>query len=434
MPPPAAKKRKTAATGAIATGTRRTTRSQKPLLSIEMIGKVGSFANYDNGDLMSICTAVGPKDARIVRHVCLRNNMGILRRIIRKNLCAEGSGIIEEAKEEFSHWMEINSDWRLACKEEWVNDDSYSAASHEDSERYPAVRIAFIQSKLPPGWIVGLSMSRNRPYYTDSDHGQTWFCPVRINYGEYVAHLAASLPPPAQTSVSGLSAVSVAPPEMISMVTQEDDIIMANVSPAMFLNSPAVAIELGQVDILKHLVEEIGIDVNAHRWSGYTSLTKHHLLSFAAEKDKACFDYLITRQAIDVCAVEEEGGPTKLWEMYFLDEPSEAAEIFDAMISHRSFDPNKSFRLNDETQPVLPLHFACSSSIALCESEETDHLVTKTKRLLDLGADPQLATESLPSPLDFVARFFSSLGEETEEGKTCKRLIAMMEEKIAAEE
>ena len=86
MPPPAAKKRKTAATGAIATGTRRTTRSQRPLLSMEMIGKVGSFANYDNGDLMNICTAVGPKDARIVRHAFLRHNIGFLRRIIRKNL------------------------------------------------------------------------------------------------------------------------------------------------------------------------------------------------------------------------------------------------------------------------------------------------------------------------------------------------------------
>ena len=84
MPPPAKKKRKTN-TGAAAMVTRRTTRSQKPLLSIEMIGKVGSFANYDNGDLMNICVAVGPKDAKIVRYACLRNNTQYLQRIIRKN-------------------------------------------------------------------------------------------------------------------------------------------------------------------------------------------------------------------------------------------------------------------------------------------------------------------------------------------------------------
>jgi hypothetical protein len=89
--------------------------------------------------------------------------------------------------------------------------------------------------------------------------------------------------------------------------------------------------------------------------------------------------------------------------------------------------------MNDE-RAFLPLHFACARSIELCEREETDHLLTKTKRLLDLGADPQLATESLPSPLDYVASRFSSFGEETEQGKMCKRLIAIMEEKVAAGE
>ena len=341
MPPPATKKRKTA-TGAIATGTgtRRTTRSQKPLLSIEMIGKVGSFANYDNGDLMNICKAVGPKDARIVRHVCLRNNALYLYRIIRKNLCKGGSGSIEEAKEELSHWMEINSDWRLVSIEEWTNDDECSTARIE-----------------------------------------------------------------------------------------EDGKIMVKLSLKLLFNNPAVAIELGRVDILKHLVEKIGIDVNAHRWSGYTSLAKCHLLSLAAENDKACFNFLISRKDIDVCAAE--GSATaKLWQMFFLNDGSEAAEVFDAMISHPSFDPNESFSNDEET--MLPLHYACSGSIALCEREETDHLVTKTKRLLDLGADPLLTTNSLGTPLEEAARILRSVGEDTEQGKTCKRLIAMMEEKIAA--
>ena len=187
---------------------------------------------------------------------------------------------MKKAKEELSHWMIINSDWRLACKEEWVNDDSYSAASYEDSDRYPAVRIAYIQSKLPSGWIVGFSDERERPYYTHPVHGQTWFCPFEINFGEYVAHLAASLPPPAQTSVSDLSAGSVAPPEMIPIVSEYEDIIMANGSPAMFLNNPAVAIELGRVDILKYLVEDIGIDTMLQQKSGHLPLgaagSRHH--------------------------------------------------------------------------------------------------------------------------------------------------------------
>jgi hypothetical protein len=221
---------------------------------------------------------------------------------------------------------------------------------------------------------------------------------------------------------------------MIPMLAGENGMIMAKVSPVIFFNNPAVAIELGQVDILKHLVEEIGVDVNAHRWSGYTTPRKYHLLHLAAEDDKACFDYLIARQAIDVCASVEKDGPTKLWQAPFLDDGSETAEIFDDMISHPSFDPNKPFMSAEaDEHTMLPLHFTCSSSITSCESEETDHLVTKTKRLLDLGADPQLAIESLPSPLDFVANFL--LGEETEQEKMMhKRLIAMMEEKVAARE
>ena len=81
-----------------------------------------------------------------------------------------------------------------------------SATSYESVERYPAVLIAFIQSKLPPGWLVRLSMSKNKPYYTHPDFGQSWFCPVRIDYREYAARSAP--PSPAQTSVSGSFAES----------------------------------------------------------------------------------------------------------------------------------------------------------------------------------------------------------------------------------
>ena len=52
--PPPAKKRKTASGSAAVTGTHRTTRSQRPGLGIEIIAKVTTFANYDDGDVMNI--------------------------------------------------------------------------------------------------------------------------------------------------------------------------------------------------------------------------------------------------------------------------------------------------------------------------------------------------------------------------------------------
>ena len=75
------KKRKTDSSA----GTRRTTRSQRPSLSIEVIAKVASFANYGN-DLMNVCVAVGRKDSNILRHVCLRNNLAYVQRILEKGV------------------------------------------------------------------------------------------------------------------------------------------------------------------------------------------------------------------------------------------------------------------------------------------------------------------------------------------------------------
>ena len=74
MSPPARKRRKTATGSVAVTGTRRTTRSQRPGLSIEMIAKVATFANYDGGDVMNICLAVGRKESAVIRYTCLRKN------------------------------------------------------------------------------------------------------------------------------------------------------------------------------------------------------------------------------------------------------------------------------------------------------------------------------------------------------------------------
>ena len=341
MPPPAKKKRKTN-DGAAVVGTRRTTRSQKPLLSIEMIGKVGSFADYDKGDLMNICVAVGPADAKIVRHVSLRNNMDYLRHTVRKNL---PRGDQEKANAALSTWMEVNTDWRKACRLGWANKDNLCSAS-----------------------------------------------------------------------------------------VMEEGVAKVRINPFILFNNPAVAIEFGRLDILKHLVEDIGIDINSYRWNGYKSLSKFHILAVAAFYDKACFDYLMTVPTLDVNSFTNKDGPTMLWQTFLLDEEypksvGGTTESFKALIRHKSFDPSVSFVIDGDA--TLPLLYACMACVALCETEANDHLLLKTKFLLDHGADPNLATESMSSPLDRIATALSVVGEDTEQGRTCKRLIAMMEAKNA---
>ena len=82
--PPAAKRRKTerhdasASTSLVSrtistTASRRTTRSQKPRISAELLARVSTYAQIGN-DLMNLCVVAGPKDCAVIRHAYLHRN------------------------------------------------------------------------------------------------------------------------------------------------------------------------------------------------------------------------------------------------------------------------------------------------------------------------------------------------------------------------
>ena len=120
MPPPA-KRRKTAA-GSVPVDTRRTTRSQRPGLSVEMIAKVATFAKYGD-DLMNICLAVRPKDADVIRYSCLRNNMNYLQCTLEKltAVLEPPDSLWDTTKSNIDAWMAINTDWRKLCTKQWTD-------------------------------------------------------------------------------------------------------------------------------------------------------------------------------------------------------------------------------------------------------------------------------------------------------------------------
>jgi hypothetical protein len=126
---PAKKKRKTAA-GAVPVGTRRTTRSQRPGLSLEMIGKVASFASYDGGDVMNICKAVGRKNSAVIRYTCLRKNYRYLQHVLEQNVREETedtrSSNNAKTGADIRAWMAINTDWK--------DDPVVGRATRESSE------------------------------------------------------------------------------------------------------------------------------------------------------------------------------------------------------------------------------------------------------------------------------------------------------------
>ena len=354
MSPPAKKKRKTSAAGSAAvTGTRRTTRSQQPGLSLEMIAKVATFASYDGGDAMNICLAVGPTDAAVVRYTCLRKNMDFLRYTVRQfasKVTFQYDYFWHKSRVNINTWMAVNTDWRKLCTRERTEDDELSTARYDNEE----------------GEIV---------YRTD---------------------------------------------------------------PLIIFNNPAVAIEFGLVDVLKHLVEEVGIGVNVARWNGFARADKTHLLLLALlvvriEERTACIDYLLSRRDLDTHSRCVEGVEGSIWHAA-LNGDMFPPWVFRAIITHESFDPNEFFDLSG--MQVLPLMYAIR--IVLTEggkglADATEAKLCKFGILLDEGADPehQGEDELYPSPLDFLKIMLR--GESGMALDAGRRMLAKMENKIAEE-
>ena len=356
-PPPARKKRKTEeqANPAAAGG--------GGALSIEMIGKVASFANYGD-DLMNICKAVGPKDSGIIRYTCLRNNMGFLRYTLKNfadNIDLDSSW--GETKTKITAWMEVNTDWRKHCTLERTVDEELASCTVQRENN-------------------------------EDDDGQR-----------------------------------VVP-------------VVLSTNPLILFNNPAVAIEVGFTVILKHLVEEVGIDVNSHAWCGYTvakmGRSKVHLLAVALTYDHASsFDYLLSREETNVHEPMGPGSLKCVWEtMYEVDSCS--CKNFRALIGHSSFEPNRF----DGDPSHMALLFAFSFAFVFTRAENdnqasADILVRKFKILLDVGANPELVLGAEGHTVLEVTKVILYSLEDSGTNPlgvlVGRQMIEAMEEKVAGE-
>ena len=347
MPPPPPRKKRKTASGAVAAvvaagGTRRTTRSQKTTLSIEMVGKVASFADYGD-DLMSICKAVGRRDSAVIRHACLRNNMGFLQRTLENYVDDRTGSRCDNCKSNIRVWMEINTDWRKHC----------SLVRTEDDELRRYIR-------RPRHW---------------NEKG--------------------------------------------------DEVLRTD--PLLLFNNPAVAIEFDLVDVLKHLVEVIDIDVNGYGWGGLKGgVSGCHLLVGAMFEPRGvcleCFKYMLSREDIDVFSGISAQTEYPIWEAVLSELEDFSNATFEAIVRHSSFDPNRpNFSTGSDRDP-LPLHQAVYQ--CFIEGSDSDLGAESLKRaeiLLGVGADPALRIEDPRctnlSPMNVVAHLIHHLrdreGEES---------------------
>ena len=225
--------------------------------------------------------------------------------------------------------------------------------------------------------------------------------------------------------------------DQLSTATYENDEgqRIFRTDPLIIFNNPAVAIEFGMLDVLKHLVEEVGIDINACKWGGYRSLEKFHLLFlsyFLSSQNYQCvksiFEYIVSREDVDVCALVKSESSNQMWEgpIYY----GRDLASFEAVVRHRSFDPNRPCDMGGH-YTTRPLHQAIAFMVRpQLSSDAMSIAMKKAEILLKVGADPELATHDCPSPLIYAQSIIRREGEQSEEGKACKAMISMMEKYI----
>lgn len=340
MSSPARKKRKT---GAASEG------GTAGILSIEMIGKVASFANYGD-DLMNICKAVGRKDSAVIRYTCLRNNYRYLQLAVERNIREIATN--KKTGSSVRDWMAINTDWREkritnACRE------------------------------------ISLQV---------------------VNEVKFEQH-------------GGRRAYKC--------------------SAAAIFQNPAVAIEFGLVEILKNIVENADIDVNATVWNNFSTSDKFHLLFLALHDDRACFDYLISTKKIDMNSRVLSGGNRgyKTLKMFVMETDDIQKEQFQAMVQLPTFGLNDP--INIDGRSLLPLvYMALSAATSKTAPLSNDHLA-KIQILLDAGADPTCEADGgdYPSPFSFTTHV-TAVTVATDhprhsEHEGWKRILQMMKAKVA---
>jgi len=202
------------------------------------------------------------------------------------------------------------------------------------------------------------------------------------------------------------------------LIERENKFVAFQFSTLTIFNNPLVAVEFSLVDVLKHLVEEVGIDVNRHKWNSYGDSERMHLLTVAARHENlSSFEYLIKRNDIDIFSsimrrgARRESASLNLFQFAFNRLDVELS-TFQAMVCHASFDPNKSRRQKGfgplSGLRLRPLQYALVSigdleDLDLSDDHELDQMVEKVKILLSkTDVNPSRTTADCKSPINFA--------------------------------
>ena len=203
--------------------------------------------------------------------------------------------------------------------------------------------------------------------------------------------------------------------------------------------------EVGATIILKHLVEEVGINVNAPAWCSYTAAAmgrytrKTHLLAVALTYDysvggSSSLDYLLSREETNVHASVTPDSRKSVWEVAYELE-SCTCNNFRALLEHSSFEPN-TFHGKASDFPILVAFLGGVFDADKDSASPADMVVRKFKILLDVGADPELVLGAGGRTLLDITKLMLNSFEESGTNplgvQVGRQLVAAMQENVAS--
>ena len=352
MAPPPAKKRRVATSAVVS---RRTTRSQKPRLSAELLGKVASSSSLGE-DLLNICIVAGPRDCAAIRHAYLRKNISYLQHALVEYVEKECNGW-KLCRDRYLAWMEINADWREV---------------------------------VTKGRMESLSK-----VFRESDGGEK---------------------------------------------------MVPEISPFVPFMNPAVAIELGLLEPLKHLVNEMKIDVNAYEWTIY----RHGIVHPGYEDSAICllattidymefdmFLYLLSKDGIDVCSLispidldDDDDYEATVLEHCFVRPYCHA--FFHKLASHPTCSLERGFSTTVDGSEKTYVQSAICFLMVLAE-ENALHFPTwaaNLRLLPSLGADPMAPDSSGQNAIQLASSLLGRVAAESQK-KILKDALAILEGWVA---
>lgn len=190
---------------------------------------------------------------------------------------------------------------------------------------------------------------------------------------------------------------------VVSKIDEDGD-KAARPHPLALFNNPAVAIECGLFEVLKFLVEEVGIDVNSMKWSSFCSFRPVNLLTVAMMEDqRGCFNYLLRLPQINpnALAMGNNDGETEvetdLTTLRFAVENDPVRPIYlKALLHHPDVDVNETHAFGGGEDDIDILKYSTMVLVEGAGRYSCSRIIfAKIRIILEAGADTAIHSAHL---------------------------------------